>query len=571
MCEPDFPLMMDDDGLVKLELPDIPADWLEVDSAAFAGFEPPPAAAGLQGSLWQEREASLRKVVLPVPGSGPRRVLNLVEDPKGVLCAGSTGSVLWPAAIALVKCLDGLLPSSPSGPPRCAVDLGAGLGAVGLFLAVHKGLRVVVSEVPESVPLLERCVAECLAAAPGPADAKAAPLRWGDIPHMAPLGTFDLVVGSDITYRQECLDDMLRTAEILLAPGGKFLLSLQDRDGEVSNLEAACQKRGMAILSKEQVEISESDVDLNHVVSRDYCKGEDGVVKVWLFDLAPKTLRPAPVSPVPAGSPEDIEAEFERLTGIRPEKLLLADFRRCVVPAATASPKRQPQSNVQMKDAVVQDLLNRGLGDYLCELDEDLRQRIDGQPFERRPRTAKQKQAFAAAFYAGEAPPAESVPAQRLDDDLGPEETKVAAVVAGGSAAYRSAFTESFLAEEAAAEAVAAANAAKPQSGIAKLCLPGLVWDVDLAEAEQRLTATISFGEDAWWALQGSKVSRGEVNAAAFKEAIDFQLSERELRVLHAGTPVLELELPFAVDAAAAAAKLCSRRRRVVVRAPLRR
>mmetsp|Transcript_86338 Transcript_86338/g.277146 ORF Transcript_86338/g.277146 Transcript_86338/m.277146 type:complete len:535 (-) Transcript_86338:129-1733(-) len=525
----------------------------------------------------EERESSLRKVVLQIPGDPPGRVLNLVEDPKGVISVGATGSVLWPASMALVRLLDAQVPSQVSSPRKLSgVELGAGLGAVGLFLAVYKGFRVVVSEVPDSVPLLQRNVEECLkdGAATG---AQAAPLKWGDMSHMAPLGTFDVVVGSDITYRQDCLDDLLYSAEVLLAPGGRFLLSLQDRHGEANNLEVACQRRGCKILSKEAAEIHEDDVEFQDVAARDYCRGEDGIVKVWLYDLVPKTWKPASGTPAADGSLEDVEAEFERLTGIRPERLMPADFKRTdelqAVPskAQIAAALKSP-----IKDTMVQDMLDRGLGDYLCDIDEDLSKMLAALDLDRRPRTAKQKQAFAAAFYAGEEPPSESIPARRMDGDrLTPEDEQVSAISSGGAAGRPTDLMTSERADAADAEAprpsedAPADTLVKPQHGTAKLCLPGLLWDVDVSDKDQRLTATVSFGEDAWWALQGSK-ARTEACTVAFKESVDFQLSDKELRVLHEGISVLELDLPLEVDATHAAAKLCSRRRRVVVRAPLR-
>mmetsp|Transcript_76981 Transcript_76981/g.207748 ORF Transcript_76981/g.207748 Transcript_76981/m.207748 type:complete len:397 (-) Transcript_76981:146-1336(-) len=390
-------------------MPDIPPDWLDIDSVAVAVPEPPPAAAGLQGGIWQalcsrmmtdihrnnamseeEQESSLRKVVLQIPGDPPGRVLNLIEDPKGVISVGATGSV-------------------------------------------------------------------------------------------------------------------------------------------------------------------------------------------WLYDLVPKTWKPASGTPAADGSLEDVEAEFERLTGIRPERLMPADFKRTdelqAVPskAQIAAALKSP-----IKDTMVQDMLDRGLGDYLCDIDEDLSKRLAALDLDRRPRTAKQKQAFAAAFYVGEEPPSESIPARRMDGDrLTPEDEQVSAISSGGAAGRPTDLMASERADAADAEAPRPSEDApadtlmKPQHGTAKLCLPGLLWDVDVSDKDQRLTATVSFGEDAWWALQGSK-ARTEACTVAFKESVDFQLSDKELRVLHEGISVLELDLPLEVDATHAAAKLCSRRRRVVVRAPLR-
>lgn len=102
---------------------------------------------------------------------------------------------------------------------------------------------------------------------------------------------------------------------------------------------------------------------------------------------------------------------------------------------------------------------------------------------------------------------------------------------------------------------------------IVRSCAPGLEWDVTISEDERELSATVVFKEEIWEALTGSpSVSAG---SKSFRDAVSFELSEEELRVTYMGSAVLELGLPQPVDAAAAAAKLSSKLRRVIVRVPL--
>ncbi|CAJ1405212.1 unnamed protein product [Effrenium voratum] len=157
-----------------------------------------------------EKEQHLQKRIFEVPGRG-KRLLTLQEDPTGRF-AGSCGSgaVLWPAAKALIEHLDGEVAKSCL---NCrAVELGAGVGAVGLFLALFKGCEVLLTESPEQLPLLMRNVAEN---SPEGLDLQVAPLKWGDeeaLEHIAALGKFDLVVGSDVTYRPDCLGNLDRAS-----------------------------------------------------------------------------------------------------------------------------------------------------------------------------------------------------------------------------------------------------------------------------------------------------------------------------------------------------------------------
>merc|ERR1712118_643125 len=96
-----------------------------------------------------------------------------------------------------------------------------------------------------------------------------------------------------------------------------------------------------------------------------------------------------------------------------------------------------------------------------------------------------------------------------------------------------------------------------------KSCVLGLDWDVETSEAESQLSATVVFKEEVWESLQGTS------GGSSFREAVSFELSDKELRATYMGSSVLELRLPQAVDPTAASAKLSSKQRRVVIRVPL--
>ncbi|CAK9001902.1 unnamed protein product [Durusdinium trenchii] len=100
---------------------------------------------------------------------------------------------------------------------------------------------------------------------------------------------------------------------------------------------------------------------------------------------------------------------------------------------------------------------------------------------------------------------------------------------------------------------------ASKKGGQVLKCLDGLDWEL-LDLEEDTMSVTVTFTEELWSALSG-------VSGTAFKEAVSFELAEQELRVLHAGSVVLDLRLPVAVDAPKASASVSSRKMRVAVKA----
>lgn len=262
-------------------------------------------------------------------------------------------------------------------------------------------------------------------------------------------------------------------------------------------------------------------------------------------------------------TPEDVEADFERITGIKPDLVLPAGFRRsgdvAVSPAFSAVPGHlTEQSQSKKKNKYVQDMLDRGLGDILCDVDEELSRQIQSYDADSRPRTTKQKQMFAKAFYAGQEPPPEAIPKTPANVNSRSLDNPLLEPINAQEILDQLQDTQSI-------EVVADDQKLTRQSlGVAKHALQGLHWEVVADGVGKDLIATISFTEKAWSALQGSSEKH------SFKESVDFELSDTELRVQHAGSSVLEVNLLKAVYSETAKAKIESRHRRVIVRAPFR-
>lgn len=531
----------------------------------------------------EDKEAQLRVLVLPIPGKPLGRETSVVEDPTGVYAVGATGSVLWPAAISLIEKLDKVMPQDSKD--LRVVELGAGLGPVGIFLQRHRGCHVALTDVPESLPLLHRNVSENFANGREP---EVLPLRWGDAPQLQVLtacGHYDLVVGSDITYRPEHIGELLHSASVLLRPGGSVHFSLQDRPGEHDALWAAAEGSRLRIVSCAEAPIPQSGAENGSALEEGAARwGGHGApdlvtsTSIWLFELELRSdvdvhgscASGDPFLPAPSDMNE-VEAEFFRITGIQPDIGLRPEPKPSPVePAETAASlatlKDSPLLDVlmfapssrtvavasagrngtelgakskELKGKLIQEYLDRGLGHLLCDVDEDVRGALEAIKKEDRPRSDQQKKRFADDFYG-----------RRAVND-GASEASVAT-------------TADTLCPEVAADKVVCAEVTEARS-TARSCVPGLEWDVTVSKEDKQLSATVMFKEEVWEALQGSSGSSNK----SFREAVSFELSEQELRVTYMGSSVLELCLAEPVNAEAATGKLSSKQRRVTVLAPL--
>mmetsp|Transcript_63802 Transcript_63802/g.120846 ORF Transcript_63802/g.120846 Transcript_63802/m.120846 type:complete len:663 (+) Transcript_63802:80-2068(+) len=570
-----------------------------------------------------EKEAALRHLVLPIPGEPAGRCLRVVEDPNGVFTVGATGAVLWPAAVALMQHLDATVPTMATNSGKRILELGAGLGCVGSFLTQHKGCRVTLTDVPEAMPLLVRNVTENFSTGDAP---EVLPFRWGDTNQLAVLticGAFDLVVGSDVTYRPEYLDELLRCAHALLRPGGRLVISAQDRPGEVALFREAVSRTNLFnILLDEEGPLPATGIEEGSTLEAGQTRwgdvqAPDIVGQVLLFELEAKESKVASTTDSACqmlNSLDEVEAEFERITGIRPDPELCAAMRSASaskpalpdpkVPLWAARTEQTKPGNSQveeqqlakradgggsifrpggLKDRLIKDYLDRGLGDLLCEQDEDLAAIINAKRPEERPRTDGEKRRTAEAYYAAKAGCTAAVPALEGGRATLPESSDAAAeaaaleaikardVAAGGETTTCAAVEAAEVKPSSASAATSSARDSKirPDGARVRSCLSGLEWHMDINKADKQLSVVVTFGDTVWEVLQGSLVSGESGGSKTFRDAVDFELSDAVLRVTHHGAVALELELPLQVDAVTAAAKLNSRHKRVTVRAAL--
>ncbi|CAJ1435789.1 unnamed protein product, partial [Effrenium voratum] len=103
-------------------------------------------------------------------------------------------------------------------PPRRALELGAGVGLPGLWLASGSPARVVLSDCQ---PGVLRLLAENVELNDLQGRAVAQRLRWGEEVE----DSFDLVLGSDILYDASAASGLFATAAAAMAPEGRFVLA----------------------------------------------------------------------------------------------------------------------------------------------------------------------------------------------------------------------------------------------------------------------------------------------------------------------------------------------------------
>jgi len=150
---------------------------------------------------------------------------------------GTCGSSLWCASIALVQWLskaqqEEVLSRHIVG--RNVIELGAGLGLTGIFLAQNGARRVCLTDQPQQVPLLTRNInANRCALSRAKCSVRAAALEWGGaLPPSIAAQSWDLVVATDVVYDADDMPALAESIGRLLKSGGpdaRAILALPDR------------------------------------------------------------------------------------------------------------------------------------------------------------------------------------------------------------------------------------------------------------------------------------------------------------------------------------------------------
>lgn len=179
---------------------------------------------------------------------------------------------VWPAAAALCRWLRAHAEVTRHA---SVLELGAGLGAVGLYAAGLGASRVVLTERDDKLRPLAANVALNTHLL-NTSELLVTPLSWGGpLPNLLPTAhappsrtphAFDLVLGSDVTYKHEAVHELAHTLDGLLrartptavailahehrAPRrdfGRAMSTWDEHDGALAAFRAAAHTRGLTL------------------------------------------------------------------------------------------------------------------------------------------------------------------------------------------------------------------------------------------------------------------------------------------------------------------------------------
>lgn len=150
---------------------------------------------------------------------------------------GDVGCVVWDAAIVLAKYLEvrekgekKLLQEST------VVELGSGTGCVGLAAALLGASHVILSDLPELLPLLEINRAQNTSSVSGVVEVQQ--LTWGNTQQIQAVKTPDVILLADCIYYGESLEPLVSTVKALSGPTTTVIMSYEQRtDGNKPQLQ----------------------------------------------------------------------------------------------------------------------------------------------------------------------------------------------------------------------------------------------------------------------------------------------------------------------------------------------
>ncbi|XP_046374633.2 protein N-lysine methyltransferase METTL21D-like [Haliotis rufescens] len=140
---------------------------------------------------------------------------------------GDVGCVVWDAAIVLSKYLETHdFDGGKSWMGKKVVELGAGTGVVGLFAASY-GADVIITDLPEFVPLMELNIKENTHIISG--SAEACTLTWGQ-DKSTKFDHIDFIIIADCIYYEESLEPLVSTITELSDMETTVLCCYEQRD-----------------------------------------------------------------------------------------------------------------------------------------------------------------------------------------------------------------------------------------------------------------------------------------------------------------------------------------------------
>ncbi|CAH0391417.1 unnamed protein product [Bemisia tabaci] len=191
---------------------------------------------------------------------------------------GDVGCVVWDAALVLSKYLEVSCAKSPWLQGRKILELGAGVGCVGIVAACLGG-DVIVTDLPEILPLLEKNISANFQQIEGTGGKiSAQTLRWGDAENIKLLPKPDIILMADVIYYEESVEALVSTLLLLSDKNTTLILCHEKRQSEKQKeIFDAFYKR-----AKEHFKFSAVPPSEQHP---DYCCQDFYLLKVSLLTI----------------------------------------------------------------------------------------------------------------------------------------------------------------------------------------------------------------------------------------------------------------------------------------------
>ena len=137
---------------------------------------------------------------------------------------------IWESSVVMADFMAGL----PAEPGRKVLELGAGLGVTGLVASAF-GHEVTITDYQDEI--LDFCrvsaaVNRC----------RKVSFKTLDWLHPVELGTFDMLIGSEILFHPKFFDPLLRVFRRYLAPGGTIYMAHDRRRKSLGQFLPMCEK-----------------------------------------------------------------------------------------------------------------------------------------------------------------------------------------------------------------------------------------------------------------------------------------------------------------------------------------
>jgi predicted nicotinamide N-methyase len=179
-------------------------------------------------------------------------------DPRDTLSHFPLWAKIWPAAIVLAQYVARLKPDTG----RTLLEIGGGLGLTSIVAASH-GHRITFSEGNPDALRFAGASAELNPGGPFPI----VKFDWN---RPSQIGRFDLLLASEVVYREEDIPQLAKVFDACLAPGGEIIIA-----GEIRRtLDAFFQRMS-------------ASYDIS--ARRQHLRSDEETITVVLFRLRPKT------------------------------------------------------------------------------------------------------------------------------------------------------------------------------------------------------------------------------------------------------------------------------------------